>query len=153
MPSWELFSESTILENLTAATKDDVFAAMLDCLVQSKQIRKTDVGPLKTRLREREKLATTGIGHGVAVPHIRAPQVKKVQVCLARALAGVEFQAPDGQKVNTIFMILAPMEQTEEHIQLLRWISGLGRDQDFRRFLLAARSRAEILALLKEKCA
>ena len=151
MPFWELFSEDTILDHLPAKTKDDAFAAMLDCLVAAAQVQKKDVASIKRKLKEREKLATTGIGHGVAVPHVRSPHITRLSVCLARSVEGLEFHAPDGQKVHTIFLILAPNEPTEEHLKLLRWISTIGRDSDFRRFVMAARNRAEILGLLKEK--
>jgi PTS system fructose-specific IIC component len=151
MPFWELFSEDTILDRLLATTKDDAFSEMLDSLVTAGKIQKKDVSALKRKLREREKLATTGIGHGVAVPHVRSTQVTELSVCFGRSVEGLEYHAPDGQRVHSIFMILAPNEASEDHVKLLRWISIIGRDSDFRRFALAAKGRDEILALLKEK--
>jgi len=151
MPFWELFSEDTILDQLPAKTKDEAFGALLECLVAAGQIQKKDVAAIKRKLKDREKLATTGIGHGVAVPHVRSTQITRMSVCLGRSVEGIDYHAPDGQKVHTIFLIVAPNEPNEEHVKLLRWISTIGRDADFRRFVLAARNRTEILGLLKEK--
>jgi mannitol/fructose-specific phosphotransferase system IIA component (Ntr-type) len=151
MPFWELFSEDTILDQLQSNTKDDAFREMLDSLVATGQIQKKDIPALKRKLKDRERLATTGIGHGVAVPHVRSAQITQLSVCFARSVAGIDYHAPDGQLVHSIFLILAPNEASEDHVKLLRWISTIGRDPDFRRFALAARGRTEILSLLKEK--
>jgi mannitol/fructose-specific phosphotransferase system IIA component (Ntr-type) len=151
MPAWEHFAKDTIIDQLAARTKEDALDEMLDALVSSKRITAKDVTAIKRKLREREKLGSTGIGNGVAVPHIKTSQVEQILVCLGRCVEGIEFQAIDGRPVHCIFLILAPAAAADDHRDLLRWISGLVRDKDFVRFLTQAKGKHEILDLLKEK--
>jgi PTS system fructose-specific IIC component len=151
MSFWELFSDSAILDDLAADDKESAFSEILENLATAKRIVRKDLPQIKRRLNEREKMGSTGIGNGVAVPHVKISQIKSVSVCLARSKKGIEYQAIDGRPVHTIFMILAPVDASQEHLGLLRWISSLARDADFRRFVLMAKDSTELLALLRER--
>ena len=74
-------------------------------------------------------------------------------MALARSQEGIEYQAIDGRSVQTLFLIVAPSDQAEAHLEALRWISTLARNADFRRFVLSAAGADEIRELLREMSA
>ena len=146
----KLVESALILPDLKAVTKE----AALKELVQAAQeagafAKKAQAGLLK-KLTEREQMGSTGIGNGVAVPHVKSEDVKALCLVLGRARKGIEWQAIDGQKSQIVFLLLAPQEAAEEHLRCLRWISGLARNHDFRRFFLDAADEAGIRELLLE---
>lgn len=87
--------------------------------------------PLLSALLAREKVLSTGIGHGIAVPHAISPAAGTPQVVLGIAPGGVEFQAMDGGPVYVFFVLLSPPDGAGHHTRLLARIARLGRDPDF----------------------
>lgn len=149
----DLIDSAVFIESLEAQTKDAVFDEILAAVVASGKLAKRHVGAVARRLREREELGTTGIGKGVAVPHVKGKEVEQTCLILARSPQGIEYEAIDGLPVHIVFMIMAPPDQAEEHLQALRWISGLARNSDFRRFAMQARGEADLRDLLEEMSA
>lgn len=147
----DLIANAVVLEALTAKDKDAALAEVLTAAVQAGLVAKKNLNALLDRLRAREKLGSTGIGNGVAIPHVKSDEIGKVGLVLARSVPGIEYQAIDGRPVHTMFLLLAPAAKSQEHLAALKWISGLARDTDFRRFFLAAKSGAAIRDLLTEK--
>jgi nitrogen PTS system EIIA component len=89
-------------------------------------------------LIEREQLASTAIGEGVAIPHGKLGSVGEIVACLGRAPAGVEFDSMDGQPTFLFFVLVAPESSTGAHLKALARISRVFKDPEFRRRLLAA---------------
>jgi PTS system nitrogen regulatory IIA component len=89
-------------------------------------------------LIEREQLASTAIGEGVAIPHGKLTTVGEIVACLGRAQAGVEFDSMDGQPTYLFFVLVAPDSSTGAHLKALARISRVFKDPEFRRRLLAA---------------
>jgi len=147
----DLISSAVVLETLTARDKAGALAEVVAAAVQAKLVSKRSTEPLLERLHAREKLGSTGIGNGVAIPHVKGEDVAKLGLVVARSPAGIEYDAIDGRPVHTLFLLLAPSNRNQEHLAALRWISGLARDTDFRRFFLGAKSAAAIRDLLAEK--
>lgn len=145
-----LIQSTVILEALVASEKEAALEEMLQALVASGRVEQSDAPKIGKRLREREALGSTGIGNGVAVPHVKTDRVDSVAMALARSPEGIEYQAIDGRSVQTLFLIVAPSDQAEAHLEALRWISTLARNADFRRFVLSAASEDEIRDLLRE---
>jgi len=100
-------------------------------------------------LLERERLGTTGIGSGIAIPHGKMEGLKKVLLVVARSTKGVDFESLDHNPVQIIFLLLAPEENLGEHLKILAHISRVLRDQEFRESFLAAKSKEDIYSLLK----
>ncbi len=99
---------------------------------------KIDRATLARVLIEREQLASTAIGEGVAIPHGKLGAVGEIVACLGRAQAGVEFDSMDGQPTYLFFVLVAPESSTGAHLKALARISRVFKDADFRRRLLAA---------------
>ena len=102
-------------------------------------------------LLAREKLGSTAIGHGVAIPHGRLPHGSKTLAAFVRLREGVDFDAPDHEAVDLVFALLVPAESTEEHLQLLAQLAAMFSDPEFRRQLRQARDKATLLRLLRQR--
>ena len=89
-------------------------------------------------LIEREQLASTAIGEGVAIPHGKLGAVGEIVACLGRATAGVDFDSMDGQPTYLFFVLVAPESSTGAHLKALARISRVFKDPEFRRRLMAA---------------
>ena len=139
-----------LVAELAAANKD---AALKELLAAAKATGsfadKTSKAMLK-RLQEREALGSTGLGNGVAVPHVKSDGVDRVVLVLGRSKAGLDWQAIDGRPVHVLFLLVSPADEPEMHLQCLRWIATLARNPDFRRFLLDADDAGAMRDLLRE---
>ena len=146
----ELIKSATIIESLGASSKSKALAEMLRAGVDSGKLASKSTADLKRKLAEREAIGSTGIGNGVAVPHVKSGAISEVCMILGRSAQGIDYQAIDGKPVHTVFLLVGPKDQAEAHLQSLRWIASLARNADFRRFVLDASGEAEIRALLHE---
>ncbi|MHC5065172.1 MAG: PTS sugar transporter subunit IIA [Planctomycetota bacterium] len=146
----DLIDSALIIESLEASAKEEALDEMLAAAVKSKLLPGKQSKGIRKLLAEREKMGSTGIGNGVAVPHVKSEELKSACMVLARAPGGLPYSAVDGKDVQTLFMVLAPKDAAEAHLQILRWIAGLARNADFRRFVQGADGEAEIRDLLHE---
>lgn len=95
----------------------------------------------------REKLGSTGLGQGVAIPHGRIKGLKEAVGAFLRLTAPVQFDAPDGKPVSFLFVLLVPEQATEQHLQILSELAQMFSDRAFREQLAAAPDAAAIHAL------
>jgi nitrogen PTS system EIIA component len=98
----------------------------------------------------REKMGSTGLGLGIAIPHGRIKGLKQAQGAFLRLATPVQFDAPDGQPVSLIFVLLVPEAATEHHLQLLSELAQMFSDKVFREQLIAAPDAAAVLALFTQ---
>lgn len=97
----------------------------------------------------REKLGSTGIGHGVAIPHGRIKGFNTAIGAFIKLVEGIDFDAIDGEPVDLLFVLLVPEESTEEHLQLLSGIAERVADEAFCQNLRSAQSKDELMELLR----
>jgi len=102
------------------------------------------------RLLERERLGSTGLAGGVALPHARMPGVDESRGAFLRLAEAVEFDALDDQPVDLVFALLVPEDATEEHLRLLAQLAGMFNDEELRNRLREAEA-GEALAILAGK--
>lgn len=150
MHYWELFQEATITTALQAKTKDAVLREMVDLLVEGKALGKKEGTKAFDLLKKREQVGSTGVGRGVAIPHVKLSGAKTVAAGLGIHKEGIDYRSVDGEAVHLVFCIVRPEQDADEHLKFLQWISRLSRHQDFRHFAKRAKDEKEILALLKE---
>ncbi|NYV27214.1 PTS sugar transporter subunit IIA [Streptobacillus felis] len=100
-------------------------------------------------LLEREVLGTTGIGRGVAIPHAKTDAVKDIIITVGVVKDGIEYEAVDEEKVNTLFMFLSPVELSREYLTILAKISRFCQSENFRKKLLECESKEELIDLIK----
>ena len=99
-------------------------------------------------LLQREKLGTTAVGYGVAIPHGKLPKLEKLFGFFARLERPIDFEAMDGQPVDLIFLLLAPEGAGADHLKALARIARLLRDQDVAKKLRASRDAQAIYSVL-----
>lgn len=146
----KLVDTAALVVDLAASNKDAALKELL-AVAQTAGGFGAKIGKaLHKRLVEREAVGSTGLGNGVAVPHVKGDDVDKIVLVLARAKKGLEWHAIDGRAVNILFLLVSPKTEPEVHLQCLRWIATLARSADFRRFFLDARDEQAMRDLLRE---
>ena len=98
----------------------------------------------------REKLGSTGLGQGIAIPHGRIKGLKEARGAFLRLATPVQFDAPDGKPVDLIFVLLVPESATEHHLQLLSELAQMFSERAFRERITAAPDAAAIHAIFAE---
>jgi PTS system nitrogen regulatory IIA component len=101
-------------------------------------------------LFSREKLGSTALGYGIAIPHGRIKHLKETACAFIRLKAPTNFDAPDNQLVDLVFVLLAPAAATDLHLQILGELAAMFSDEDFRARLRAAPDAAELHRLITE---
>ncbi|GAB4153165.1 MAG: PTS sugar transporter subunit IIA [Planctomycetota bacterium] len=146
----QLVASAAILAEVKASTKDAALKELLQTAQEAGAFPKKAASSISKKISAREALGSTGIGNGVAVPHVKSDSVKQVALVLGRSTRGIEWHSIDGKPVQIMFLLAAPPEASDLHLQCLRWISGLARSADFRRFFLNSPDEAAIRDLLQE---
>ena len=154
-PFWKLFKPKACSVGLKASDPAQLPAELIENLVKANLLEAEQSEAAVAAIEAREQLASTGVGQGVAIPHVQIPGLDKVVVSLSLHKAGVDWRAIDGAPVNLFFVVLRPTEATddydpERHLEMMRWISRLARHDDFRRFALGVGTRTDLVNLLKE---
>ena len=107
-----------------------------------------DVGPVHAALAARERLGTTGLGHGVAIPHGRSAAIGEARGAFVRLAAPIDFGADDGQPVDLVAALVVPVHFTDQHLKLLGELAELFSDPAITRALRAAPDDAGLRAAL-----
>ena len=142
----DLLNPKSIRLNSSAASKDEVLRELVDLMAAG-----GNVGDKQTYLngvRAREQEASTAVGDGVAIPHCRSEAVVRAGLAAMTIPAGVDYDAPDGEKVTLIFLIAAPATGGDVHIEALSKLSTMLLNEDFTKNLLAAKNVEEFLAVV-----
>jgi fructose-specific phosphotransferase system IIA component len=140
---------ASILLDLEGQTKERVLRELVELAARSGAFK--DSEKLLAVLLERESLGSTGIGHGVAIPHGRSPDVADLVVVLGRTRKDVDFDSIDGQPARLLFLLIAPEDGTNAHLHLLSRIARLMRDADTRQGLMEAATPQAALDLIRAK--
>lgn len=138
----EIVPKEAIILDLKSKSKIEVMRELVRALKDSKI--ELDVEEVVQTLVERERLGSTGIGDGVAIPHGKVKGITKVVAAFGRSKKGVDFDALDGKPVKLFFLLLAPVESTDVHLQALAKSSKMLQNKKLREKLLSANSKDEI---------
>ena len=144
----EFISEKEIIIGMKATEKQAVLDELLQVLEKNNIIQ--DKKQVLDILLEREKLGSTGIGQGIAVPHAKTDQVKNLVCALGISEKGVNFDSLDGEPVYIIFLVLAPSGATGIHLKALAKIARLLKDKVFRNYLRMSKTPEEAYQIIKE---
>ncbi|MEE2887834.1 MAG: PTS sugar transporter subunit IIA [Planctomycetota bacterium] len=146
-----LFDTVVLVPALRAASRDDALAEVLDRMAEAGVVEEKAREGIYQQLVVREDHGSTGLGNGVAVPHVKETDVGETRIAVAISAAGIPFDAIDGKPVHILFLVLgAAGAPPEDHLQTLRWVSGLARNTDFRRFAPAVDGPEALRDLLVE---
>jgi len=139
-----------ITPQLAASDRDGAVRELVTALAKAGTVPESAVDEIVAAVIKREQNGSTGFGKGVAVPHVKHPKVKQMAGTVGRSPGGIDFAALDHQPVYTIFLLLSPENQPQQHLQAMNIVfSNLQKDM-FRRFLRQSESREAIAELLDE---
>jgi PTS system nitrogen regulatory IIA component len=130
----DVLKGSCVIADLTGQTKNEVLRELAVALRDAGQINEVETA-VRVML-EREKLGSTGIGDGIAIPHGKLKGLNRILCAFGRSLKGVPFDSVDRQPVHIFFLLLSPEDSAGLHLKMLSRISRILRDQTFRKRLL-----------------
>lgn len=133
---------------LESRTKDELLRELVSVLARGDGV--DDLEAVLQAVRDREAILSTGIGHGVAIPHGKSAVVPELRMAAGRTSAPVDFDALDGQPVELLFLLVGPESAAGPHIKALSRISRLVRRDEIRDRLVRAASPQEFLDALRE---
>lgn len=145
----DVMEKDYIIPELRGEDKRSILEEMVDHVVS--KVEGLDRETVLEVLLEREKLGSTGIGHGVAIPHGKLKDLDHLVVAFGRSEKGVDFQSLDNKPAHIFFLILAPEDSTTAHLKILARISRLLNDPAFRKRLTECRDREEIYKAIAEE--
>jgi PTS system nitrogen regulatory IIA component len=137
----ELLPAANIVLDLDADTKGRLFDAMGDLFERTSGLARATV---TASLGARERLGSTGLGQGIAIPHGRIKGLAQATGAFVRLRTPIPFDAPDGRPVTQVFVLLVPEQATEAHLQLLSELAQMFSERSFRDKLAAAADAAEL---------
>ncbi|MDY0211441.1 MAG: PTS sugar transporter subunit IIA [Desulfuromonadaceae bacterium] len=142
----ELLNVSAVEAELRAETKDQVLEEMTDVMLRAAPLDRAQVLSV---LQERERLGSTGIGSGVAIPHGKIADIDQMYLAFGRSIKGVDFDSMDGKPAHLFFLLIAPEESVSAHLKTLARISKLLKKQDVRTELLEANNAEVIYKIIR----
>jgi len=145
----DILSEKIIKTDMECTDKDDAINKIID--LASKSGLMLDVEKVRECVFEREKLVSTGVGKGFAIPHGKTDEIKDIVAAFAVLKDPIDFDSIDLEPVKFIFLIVGKESLLNAHIKLLSRISRLMNKDDFREKLEEAKSSEEVLKLFKEE--
>ena len=145
----QIFKTEFLVESLTSGNKKDVLGELIDVMI--KNGLKINSDKAIDVLLQREKLGSTGIGEGVAIPHGNVSDLQELVVAFGRSKKGIDFDAIDGKPVHLFFLLLAPESSTGQHLKALARISKMLKTPNFRKTLLEAKSRNDLYKAIVEQ--
>ena len=145
----DILSSSTIRIPLEHSTKNEIIEEMVDILYQNGKISAKD--KIIRAIFDREKLMSTGIGDGVAIPHAKADGIDKISVAFGITKNDLDFQSLDQKPVKLIFLLVGPLNQPGPHLKALSRISRLLHQKEFRTKLLEVTKPEEALQIIMEE--
>lgn len=144
----EHLDEDLVVPDLSARTKAEVLAELVASLIAAHP--DLDHGTIVQILADREKLGTTGIGDGIAIPHGKLDCIDRVHIIVARSLHGVDFASLDHKPATMFVAVLAPSTVAGLHLKLLAHVSRIFRDESFRHEFMTATGRDGLWNILQK---
>lgn len=139
----------SVLLDIKGTQKADVLSELCESLEKSGKIK--DKSKILNALLEREKLGSTGIGQGVAIPHAKSETVTEVVAALGISKKGIQFDALDGEPVYLVFLLISPPDSSGTHLKILARISRLLKDKFFRQSIKEAKSVDDVKKIIQDE--
>ncbi len=145
----DMLKKEFIIEELKSKTKREVLFELSEVFLQGNC--NIDSDSMVKVLLEREKLGSTGIGDGIAIPHGKLPGLENLVVSFGRSKKGIEFDSLDGKPVHIFFLLMAPENSAGQHLKALAKISRMLKEETFRNDLMKMQTSDEIYSLIDQK--
>jgi mannitol/fructose-specific phosphotransferase system IIA component (Ntr-type) len=142
--------KDAIVPRLTATKRDEAVVELVDALIRAGAADASLREKLVKSVLDREKRGSTGFGKGVAVPHVKQDNVKHISAAVGLSAGGIDFNSLDKQPVYSVFLLLSPADNPEEHLQAMEIIFKHLSQDTFRRFLRQASTVEQVVTLLED---
>lgn len=127
-----------VVPHLVSSERDDVIVEMVESLAKAGKLGKAKAKDIATAVIARENEASTGIGKGVAVPHVKHPDISSVVATVGGSENGVDFSSLDKKPVYSVILLLSPDDNPDKHLQAMENIFRNLQKEDFRKFMRQA---------------
>ena len=145
----EILAGKAVIVGLKGQTKREILEELVDALEVGDKI--TDRDKVLEAVLYREEIMSTGIGHGIAIPHGKSEYATSLGGVLGIKSEGINFDALDGKKTYIFFLLVSPLDVSGPHIKALARISRVLKGEDFRQRLIDIRDREEALAIIESE--
>ena len=145
----DILDEASIIQDLRSTSKKGVLEELSDVLVEGGKLPDRD--KVVEVLLDREKLGSTGIGDGIAIPHGKMKGIKDLVISFGRSTKGINFESIDNKPTHLFFLLVAPENSAGIHLKALARISRLLKDPSFRRRLMEAKDRRDLFTIIAEE--
>lgn len=143
-----VLNRDTVRLQLKGTTKEEIINELLDVLVQSGKIKDREAA--FSAIMDRERKMSTGMKHGIAIPHGKSPTIHELVACIGISDTPVDFDSLDHEPCRIFIMTLSPIDKTGPHLQFLAEVSLLFKSSEKRAEILAAKTPEEVLKVLIE---
>lgn len=130
--------------------KRQVIATLVQSLATAKKFPADKLNEIVEGAMAREAIGSTGIGHGIAIPHCRTPHVKEIVCAYGSSAVGIDFDSLDGEAVHSVFLLLTPPDKKEDHLTLMKSFASQIRKEHFCEFLHQVTAAQPLVDLLSE---
>ncbi len=144
----DILKPDCVIFEIKGETKNSILTSLAKPIAKAHSL---DLDDMVTTLFSREKLGSTGIGDGVAIPHGKASGIKSITASIGKSTKGLNFDALDGKPCHIFFLLIAPADSTSGHLKALARISMMLKKPEFRQKLMQASSEMELYELIAEQ--
>lgn len=145
----DILEEKMVVTGLSGNTKDEIINTMIDLVSQSPRV--LDKEKVRTAIFEREKIMSTGVGNGFAIPHGKTDAVADVVAAFAVTAEPIDYQSLDEKPVRLVFLLIGKDSMVGPHIKLLSRISRLMNKEEFRNKLLNMKTSQDVLEAFRQE--
>jgi PTS system nitrogen regulatory IIA component len=145
----DILDEASIIQDLQSTSKKGVLEELSSVLVEGEKLPDRD--KVVEVLLDREKLGSTGIGDGIAIPHGKMKGIKDLVTSFGRSTKGINFESIDNKPTYLFFLLVAPENSAGIHLKALARISRLLKDTSFRHRLMEAKDRQDLFRIIAEE--
>ena len=139
-----------LIPQLQAADRDGAIAELVSALAKARRLKGADPKAITKTVIKRENEASTGMGKGVAIPHVKHKGLTRLAAAVGLSPGGIDFAALDKQPVYSVILLLSPADQPDLHLQAMEKIFKHLQQEKFRKFLRQAQTAEQIEDLLRE---
>ena len=139
-----------IVSKVRSSDRNGVITELVEALAKAGELDAADCKKIAKAVIKREDEASTGMGKGVALPHVKSDTVKKIIATVGLSTDGIDFSSLDKQPVYSVMLIISPVDEPNEHLQVMEYVFRHLQNEKYRKFLCQSETSAQIKDLLQE---
>ncbi len=146
----EIVNTDAIIPELASSSRDEVIGELVNKFIEAKVITQDQREDIIEAVLERERKGSTGFGRGVAIPHVKLKGIAGMNAAVGISQGGIDFSALDKQPVYSVFLLISPADDPEQHLKAMEVIFKNLSNQTFRKFLRQSSSKQDVITLLED---